>query len=628
MSKILKFLKTVLLLAGMMCICNSALSQQQTDRPNILWLTTEDHGPHLGAYGDEYAHTPAIDAFAEKSFRYDVAWSNAPVCAPARTAIITGVYPTSMGAEHMRSDVTLPQFIRKYPAILRDAGYYTTNNSKTDYNISGEGDVWDESSPQAHYRNRQEGQPFFAVFNFMESHESRIRNRTELPFHNPDEVAVPPYHPDTPEVRRDWAEYYNSISEADKRVQQILDELEENGLSDDTIVFFYADHGSGMPGHKRWPNNRGLHVPLMVHVPEKFAHLAPQGYEPGGATRRPVAFVDLAPTLLSIIGAEPPGWMEGRAFMGHFEEEPREHLFGFRGRMDERYDMIRSVRNNRYIYIRNYMPHLIYGQYIEYMWITETTRIWEKMYLSGRLNETQSYFWRQKPEEELYDLHNDPHEIENLADSEEHRHILQELRSALHSHLIETRDAGFLHEAEFHLRANKHGLTIYEMVRDNSIYPLERIAEFADIAASRNMGTMPYIMNGLKDQDAAIRYWAVLGVLIRGEKAFEVTSELIKSGLHDENPVVRIAAAQALAEFGSETDVQDAVATLLELAPADKINAFASIAALNILSEMGEKYHDKIVPVVSNMEVIDHHLPNRPNDYVFRIVESIINDNN
>ncbi|TVQ02618.1 MAG: sulfatase [Balneolaceae bacterium] len=602
----------------------SAPVWQQTDRPNILWLTTEDHGPHLGAYGDDYAHTPGIDSFAEKSFRYDIAWSDAPVCAPARTAIITGVYPTSMGAEHMRSDVKLPEFIRKYPALLRDAGYYTTNNSKTDYNVTGYEDVWDESSPQAHYRNRQEGQPFFAVFNFMESHESRIRNRTELPFHDPDEAPVPPYHPDTPEVRRDWAEYYNSIYEADKRVQAILDELEENGLADDTIIFFYADHGSGMPGHKRWPNNRGLHVPLIVHVPEKYLHLAPQDYVAGGFTRRPVAFVDLAPTLLSIIGIKPPDWMQGRAFMGHYESKPREYLFGFRGRMDERYDMIRSVRNDRYVYIRNYMPHLIYGQYIEYMWITETTGVWEKMYQKSMLNQTQSYFWQPKPEEELYDLFSDPHEIDNLANRNEYRHTLHELRSALNKHLLETRDTGFLHEAELHLRAKEHDLTIYELASDNEIYPIERIIEFAETAASRNMGTMPYIMNGLKDPDAAIRYWSVLGVLIRGERAYEVTSDLIKSVLYDENPIVRIAAAKTLVEFGSEADIRNALAVLLDLAPADKVNAFASIAVLNILSEMDEAYHDQILPIIQNMEVIDHTLPNRPNDYVFRIVESIL----
>jgi len=604
----------------------SAPVWQQTDRPNILWLTTEDHGLHLGAYGDDYAHTPGIDSFAEKSFRYDVVWSDAPVCAPARTAIITGVYPTSMGAEHMRSDVKLPGFIRKYPALLRDAGYYTTNNSKTDYNVTGHEDVWDESSPQAHYRNRQEGQPFFAVFNFMESHESRIRNRTELPFHNPDKAPVPPYHPDTPEVRRDWAEYYNSIYEADKRVQIILDELEENGLADDTIIFFYADHGSGMPGHKRWPNNRGLHVPLIVHVPEKYLHLAPQGYEPGGSTRRPAAFVDLAPTLLSIIGIKPHEWMQGRAFMGHYESEPRDYLFGFRGRMDERYDMIRSVRNDRYIYIRNYMPHLIYGQFIEYMWITKTTQIWEEMYLAGDLKPAQTYFWKPKPEEELYDLDKDPHEMNNLIDSEEHREIIDELRGALRVHLLATRDAGFLHEGEMHRRAGEHQLTIFEMAQDNSIYPLERILNFAEVAALRDPETIDRIKTGFHNPDPAIRYWAILGILIRGAEAFSASSDQIRSSLDDENPVVRTAAAQALVQFGSKADKDSAVNTLLELAPADSENAFVSISVMNILSDLIYDYGESIREVLREMEVTDPELPGRPNDYVHRIVSNILDD--
>lgn len=601
---------------------------QQTERPNILWITTEDHGLHLGAYGDEFAHTPTIDAFAERSFRYEVAWSDAPVCAPARTAIITGVYPTSLGAEHMRTDVKLPEFIRKYPVLLREAGYYTTNNSKTDYNVSGDEEVWDESSPQAHYRNRNGGQPFFAVFNFMESHESRIRNRTDLPFHNPDEVPVPPYHPDTPEVRRDWAEYYNSIYETDKRVKEVLDELEEYGLADETIVFFYADHGSGMPGHKRWPNNRGLHVPLIVHVPEKFAHLAPADYQPGGSTRRPAAFVDLAPTLLSIIGIEPPEWMQGRAYMGNFQAEPREYLFGFRGRMDERYDMVRSVRNDRFIYIRNYNPHLIYGQYIEYMWITKTTQVWEKMYMAGQLNPVQSYFWQPKPEEEFYDLDKDPHEINNLIHSEEHREIIDELRGALREHLLATRDAGFLHEAEMHRRAAENQLPIYEMAQNDTMYPIERILNFAEIAAMRDPETIDRIITGFDDPDPAIRYWAILGILIRGEEAFSVTSDLLRESLRDDNPVVRLVAAQSLVKFGDRADKDSAVEILLELAPADKENAFVSISALSILSGLMDEYGDSIREVVSDMEVNDPGQPGRPNDYVHRIVSGMLGGNN
>jgi arylsulfatase A-like enzyme len=600
-------------------------AQSNSDIPNILWLTTEDHGPHLGVYGDPYAHTPAMDSFAEKSLRYNLAWSDAPVCAPARTAIITGVYPTSTGGQHMRSDVLLPDFMKKYPVYLREAGYYTTNNSKTDYNVTGHEQIWDESSGEAHWKNREEGQPFFAIFNFVESHESRIRNRTELPYHDPDQAPVPPYHPDQPEVRRDWAQYYHGVSNADNRIREKLVELEEAGLADETIVFIYSDHGSGMPRHKRWPNNQGLHVPLLVHIPEKYSHLAPDDYVPGGSTDRPVGFTDLAPTLLSIIGEEPPEWMQGKAFLGYHEDEPREYVFGFRGRMDERYDMVRSVRKDNFIYIRNYNPHLIYGQYIEYMWITKTTSIWDEMYQAGELEPPQTYFWEPKPVVELYDLDKDPYEVNNLADSEEHREIMEELESALHQHILRTRDVGFLHEGEMHRRANEHGLTIYEMAQDENIYPLERILQFAEIAASRDMESMPHIINGFNDDDPAIRYWAVLGTLIRGDDAFSLASNQVRYSLDDDNPNVQVAAAQTLTLYGSPEEKDSAVETLLELVPADKVNAFVSIAALNILADLDQSYQEQIQSILSDMEVMDPNLPDRPNDYVHRVVSDILN---
>ncbi len=624
------FILTILLMisisifSGFYSQSSHVIAQSNSDKPNILWLTTEDHGPHLGVYGDPYAHTPAMDSFAEKSLRYNLAWSDAPVCAPARTAIITGVYPTSTGGQHMRSDVLLPDFMKKYPVYLREAGYYTTNNSKTDYNVTGHERVWDESSGEAHWKNREEGQPFFAIFNFMESHESRIRNRTELPHHDPGLAPVPPYHPEHPEVRRDWAQYYHGITNADRRIQNKLDELEEAGLTDETIVFIYSDHGSGMPRSKRWPNNQGLHVPLLVHIPEKFEHLAPEDYLPGGITDRPVGFVDLAPTLLSIIGEEPPDWMQGRVFLGTHEDEPREYVFGFRGRMDERYDMVRSVRKDNYIYIRNYNPHLIYGQYIEYMWITRTTSIWDEMYQAGELEPPQTYFWEPKPAVEFYDLENDPYEVNNLADSEEHREIIEELQNALHEHILNTRDAGFLHEGEMHRRANEHGLTIYEMAQDERIYPLERILQYAEIAANRDMESMSHIMNGFEDDDPAIRYWAVLGTLIRGEEGHRNAADQILAALDDDNPNVQVAAAQTKVSYGTPEERDIAVERLLDLVPADKINAFVSIAALNILADLSEDYGDQIRAVLSDMEVIDANLPDRPNDYVHRVVSDII----
>ena len=366
-------------------LSSAATSLLAADRPNVLWITSEDNGPELGCYGDDFADTPNIDSIASKGMIYLNAWSTAPVCAPARTTIISGLYPPSTGSEHMRSMTRLPESMKMYPQYLREAGYYCTNNSKEDYNLEKPGQVWDESSRKAHWRNRKPGQPFFAIFNFTVSHESQIRKRPHTPVHDAGKVRVPAYHPDTPEVRRDWAQYYDKITEMDAQVGRVLKELAEDGLTDNTIIFYYGDHGSGMPRSKRWPYNSGLNVPLILSVPHEFRDLAPADYRPGGKSDRLVGFIDLAPTLLSVVGIEPPDYMQGHAFLGTYERTEQPYGYGFRGRMDERYDMVRVVRDKRYIYIRNYMPHKIYGQYIAYMFQTPTTQVWKDLYDQGKL---------------------------------------------------------------------------------------------------------------------------------------------------------------------------------------------------------------------------------------------------
>ncbi|MCC6490904.1 MAG: sulfatase-like hydrolase/transferase, partial [Candidatus Hydrogenedentes bacterium] len=216
-------------------------------KPNILWITCEDTGPHLHGCGDDYSVTPNLDGLMKRGLYYKNAWSNAPVCAPARTTIISGIYPTSNGSEHMRSQTRLAPGQKMYPQLLREAGYYCTNNSKTDYNLEEPGKVWDESSPRAHWRKRAPGQPFFAIFNFTITHESQIRTRPHEWEHDPAKARVPAYHPDTPEVRQDWAQYYDNITTMDGMAGKVMEELRADGLEQDTIVFFYGDHGSGMP---------------------------------------------------------------------------------------------------------------------------------------------------------------------------------------------------------------------------------------------------------------------------------------------------------------------------------------------------------------------------------------------
>src|SRR5439155_3650351 len=469
-----------------------------------------------GCYGDTYATTPNVDALAKRGLLYTHCWSNAPVCAPARTTIITGMYPTSLGAEHMRSMVPFPAGKKMFPQFLREAGYYCSNNAKEDhYNLEKPGRVWDDSSARAHWRNRKPDQPFFAVFNSEKSHESKLRLRPHKQIHDPAKVRLPAYHPDTPEVRQDWAQYYDIVTEADGDAGKRLAELEQAGLAEDTIVFYWADHGSGMPRSKRWPYNSGLRVPLVVYIPEKFKDLRPPEYKPGAQSDRLVSFVDFAPTLLSLARLQPPEWLQGRAFLGKFQKEPPPFMHGFRGRMDERYDLVRSVTDGRYVYIRNYMPHKIYGQHIGYMFETPTTRVWKRLHDEGKLTRAQDVFWNTKASEELYDLRSDPDEINNLATAREHQEVTARFRRAQHDLALRIRDVGFLPEGELFSRSK--GGSPYDMGHDDSKYPFERVVETAELASMLKPDALPALKLRLNDSDSAVRYWAALGMLMRGE---------------------------------------------------------------------------------------------------------------
>ena len=592
-----------------MSAATAATMPAQSDAlPNILWLTCEDTGPQLGCYGDKYAVTPNLDALAARSLRYLHAWSNAPVCAPARTTIISGLYPPSTGAEHMRSMTRLPDGMKMFPCYLREAGYYCTNNAKEDYNLAHTGKVWDESSAKAHYRNRTAGQPFFAVFNNVITHESRIRTRPHKKVSDPAEVRVPAYHPDTPEVREDWAQYYDNIRTMDGWIGEELRELAEAGLADSTIVFFYGDHGSGMPRSKRWPYNSGLHVPLLVHIPAKFGHLMPKEYQSGGTSPRLVSFVDLAPTVLSLAGLEAKPWHQGHAFLSARAAAPQPFVYGFRGRMDERYDMVRSVRDERYVYVRNYMPHRIYGQHLAYMFETPTTRVWKKLNDEGKLNEVQRAFWNTKPVEELYDLSADRDEVRNLATFPKHRATLDRMRKAQISLAAKVCDLGFLPEGEIHARA---GATApYEMGHDAARYPVARVMAAADLATR---GGRP----SLTDPDTAVRYWAAHGYLVRRE-----VDEALRTAMKDPSPYVRAVAAEAAGRYGSEADAKIAVATLLELSSADKNGFFVALAALTGLDAMGTRA-DAAKQAVAKLPLEAEAADGRYKTYIPRLIEQI-----
>jgi len=579
-------------------------------RPNVLWITCEDISLDVGCYGERYAVTPNLDRFAAQGVRYTNAYAPIGVCAPSRSTLILGAYACSAGTQHMRCNGPRPAYLRCFPEYLREAGYYCSNNSKTDYNFPTPKPAWDESSKKAHWRNRKPGQPFFSVFNLLTTHESQIRlpeaqyqKRTAgfsaAERHDPAKAPLPPYHPDTPEVRKDWARYADMITVMDKEVAGFLKELDDDGLAEDTIVFFFSDHGAGMPRSKRWLYDSSLRVPMIVRFPEKWKALAPSG--PGTTTDRMVSFVDYGPTVLSLLGVKVPDSMQGKPFLGEQAAPPREYIHGFRDRMDERYDLLRCARDKKWKYIRNFRPDRIWAQYIGYMYQMPTMAVWQKLHDESQLDDVKDRFFRTKPAEELYDTEADPWEIHNLAGDPAHRETLDRLRAELRRWMLEIRDVGLLPEAE--LRTRFGATAPHEAVRKTpEQYPLEKILDAADLASRGD----PKAADLLDDEDSAVRYWGAIGCLIQGQKARSAEERLVKA-LGDSSTSVQIASAQALAGLG-RLDV--ALPALSRALASD--NEWVKVQALNVVDDLGPK----AAPIRAAVEA----LKSDKGEYVKRLV--------
>jgi N-sulfoglucosamine sulfohydrolase len=595
------------------CLVAACLAREMraADRPNILWLTSEDNSPYLGCYGDDQAQTPHLDRLAAEGIRYRNAFANAPVCSTARTTLITGMYATSLGAHHHRSRVALPAGFKLYPEHLRAAGYYCTNNSKTDYNLAGNPQPWNESSARAHYRNRAPGQPFFAVFNHTSSHESQVAPKAgktafRIP---PEKIKLPSYHPDTPVLRRDWANYYDQMTIMDAQVGALIAELEQAGLADDTIVFYYGDHGGALPRGKRNIHDSGTRVPFIVRIPAKWAHLAPA--RPGEWIEQPVSFVDFPATVFSLCGVPLPPNFEGRPFLGGKKVAPREHVFLFRGRMDERYDVVRAVRDREFRYVRNYSPHRPWGQHYSYPFeVMPGMGSWFAEFEAGRCNAVQSAYWKPKPAEEFYRIEEDPYELRNLAADPRHSARRDALRSALRAEIIATRDAGFLPEG---MAARLAGAKTIHDYAQSAAYPLERLVDLADQATSRDARFLPQLRAALDDPYPAMRYWGATGCLLLQGGAAPAKARL-QALLRDDWADVRIVAAEAL---GYQGEAEPAVATLAEVAT--NAQPYEVLAALNALEYMWRAGHvslDRVQTIVRNLKL------NEPADRIPRFLLS------
>lgn len=591
----------------------SGCGEKNQELPNILWITSEDNSPLLGCYGDAFATTPNLDGMASEGFRYTNAYANTPVCAPARNTIITGVYACSNGNEQMRSKYLKSESVRYYTEYLHERGYYCTNNSKTDYNTSSVDleVMWDECSKKAHYRNRQDGQPFFAIFNITTSHESSIHKSIpdDQLRHRPEEVTLPPYHPDTPEMRHDWAQYYDKVEDMDSQVGQLLQELEEAGLSENTIVFYYADHGGVLGRSKRFLFETGTHVPFIIRIPEKYKHLYPKKTT-GSAIDELVSFVDLAPTLLSLVDLEAPGYMQGRAFLGKHKRAEPDIIYMFRDRMDGRYDMSRSIVDREFRYTRNFNPSRIYLQHLDYLWRAPSMRSWEEAYKAGECNEIQSRFWRSKPTEELYDTESDPWEVNNLAEDPAYAEKLASMREALFNKAMEIRDAGFIPEADRNVRAGE--TPIYDYMREGNV-PFGDILKAAFMASENNPENLGSLVKMLDNDDSAIRYWAAQGLLLLGDEVNPYLPEIEKIS-RDESWDVSVTGAEILYLAGEKEKAVEAYSRVLQC---DRL--MARVHALNSIDHVNasdKRLVEDCVQIIKNYKQL-----NRGNQYDSRVIK-------
>jgi arylsulfatase A-like enzyme len=490
------------------------------ERPNVLWLTLEDTSPHfIGCYGNEAAKTPHIDSLAENGIRFEAAFANSPVCSAARATLITGTLNQTLGTGNHRSHFPLPREITGFPTFLKRAGYYTSNHHKTDYSTSDSpriiAESWHESSGQAGWWKREEGQPFFSVFNIEDCHQSRTMTwsydwyRSNLLQKLPlaarvrdDAFEMPPFLPDHPAARQHFARVYNSISMADLQVGEILQRLEGDGLRDETIIFCYADHGEAMPRGKANPIALGYRVPFIISFPEKWQHLNPWGPS-GSVTHELVNFDDLGPTMLSLIGEKPAPWMSGRPLLGTYRADPPPFILCSRNRIDETEGCSRSLTDGRFLYTRHFLPRSEFPLQ-KYFDVSDIARLMRRENEEKKLSSLAAALFEPQPHEVLYDLSEDPWEIKNLSHHPQHEERLQQYREILFKKIIASRDVLFF--PEYELEKISIESTPYEFGQQLELARLKAIVETAELASSP--AYEPALRELVTGPDDILSYWA------------------------------------------------------------------------------------------------------------------------
>jgi arylsulfatase A-like enzyme len=570
----------------------STVADDTDGRPNILWLTSEDNSVDwIGCYGNPQVTTPSIDQLAAQGFRYTHCYANAPVCAPMRSTWITGVMAISMGTHPMRSVYKIPHDkIKLYPDLLNDRGYYTGNWKKMDYNFGGRdgAECWDNPN-EVNWDALKNQQPFFQVINFTSSHESRAFGEVENTRHTPAETQIATYHPDVPDMRKNYAHYQDAVQNMDREIGNAIKKLESSGLADNTIVVYCSDHGGVLPRSKRFLFQNSLHCPLIVRIPDRYRELWPAD-KPGSQVDRLVSFVDMPKTWLSLTGSEVPETMQGRCFLGPQAEPEGDYHFAFRGRMDERIDNARAIVDKRFLYIRNYMPYAPWMQRLTYLWNMKATQAWDQAVRNGTANDVQARFFAPKGwTEELYDMQNDPDNINNLIDQPEHRQTVDLMRRRLRKQQLKIHDSGLLPETERVRLAAKHDTTIYEMVRDPSLYNLPALLDAADLALAKDPANAAQLRALLDHSDVGMRYWGIVGCfLLNDPQAGEIA-------IDDDSHEVRAMAAWLSVRSGKQKLGLECLQDLIQQ------QSYALLTVLNIIDWIGDEAKP-LIPAIGDLK--------------------------
>lgn len=591
-------------LTGTILTASKSFAQQ----PNVLWITIEDTSPQfIGSYGNKDSKTPIMDDLTQEGVQFTNAFSTGTVCSPSRSTIITGVKTYELGTGNHRSNYSIPSEIKGFPYYLKQAGYYVSNNSKTDYNVASQqefiAEAWDESSGKAGWWNRVEGQPFFAVFNFNESHQSRTMTHPydwyleNVLYQLPEEERIgendfemPPVYRDSPEMRKQMARVYNSLKLTDNRIGELIAKLKEDGLLEETIIFIYADHGEGMPRGKTNGIDYGYRVPFTIWFPEKYAHLSPWGT--GVVSEELISFEDLAPTMISLVGEKVPDYLKGRILIGEERDNEVDKLFLSSDRADNGIDMVRTVTDGRYVYSRNFMPFMPEGRYIRYMEIGDIKQVMRTDLENGVLNPLQKSLFEARNPEVLYDLKNDPWETKNLIDQPEYAGLVEEMRSSLNSHLAERKDVLFL--PEFELERISDDSNPYEFREDKTRYPFEKIYQVAKLSGFRGENVLRQQLKYLKSKNEIERYWAAIGLRSQDLSMLLPFIEDFEQAVKDTYPPVSITAAAILYDLNQS---QQAIEKLNEFVLSK--NAHFSLMAINYLL-----YSEKKEPFIESVKKV------------------------